>query len=256
MQEDMESIKNDKQYAQCDVAAAPVRKEASHKSEMVNQLVYGEPLEMLDEKDEWRFIKSFYDGYEGWVTFHLIKKAQENVASIESYDLTTDIFTEWTVGNGSNIYLPMGSFLKKGGENNKPLEADKHTSLFADRLIETAKKWLHVPYLWGGKTAMGVDCSGFVQTVFKVYGIVLKRDAYQQAEQGFEVILENAEMGDVAFFNNEAGRITHVGILLNQNEIIHAAGKVRIDSLDRKGIQNAELKKQTHHFHSVRRMIS
>lgn len=248
----MESINNNKGYAVCDVAAAPVRKEAAHKSEMVNQLLYGEPVEVFDEKEEWRFIRSLYDGYEGWVTFHLIKRVQESDANPENFVFTKELFTEMSMENGDRLYLPMGSFLRAGGDYNGT-QNDKDLSV--EKLIFTATKWLHVPYLWGGKTAMGVDCSGFVQTVFKVHGIVLQRDAFQQAAQGLPLNLEESKAGDVAFFNNDAGRITHVGILLNNNQIIHAAGKVRIDPIDKNGIQNKELKKQTHHLHSIKKII-
>ena len=248
----MESTNNNKQYAVCDVAAAAVRKEPSHKSEMVNQLVYGEPVEVLAQKDEWHHVRSLYDGYEGWVTFHLIRFVAGDITGEQDFNFTKELFTEQDLVNGEKVYLPMGSFLNQHQTDTRVINDGK---LFAAELIRTANKWLHAPYLWGGKTFMGVDCSGFVQTIFKVHGIVLKRDAYQQAEQGVPQNLADAKPGDLAFFNNEAGRITHVGILINNMQIIHAAGRVRIDAIDTNGIQNKELKKQTHNLHSVRRMF-
>lgn len=125
-----------------------------------------------------------------------------------------------------------------------------------EELLETAKKWLNAPYLWGGKTFMGVDCSGFVQTVFKVHGIRLSRDAWQQAKEGESVEkLVFAKTGDVPFFNNPEGRITHVGILLNPNQIIHSSGNVRIDKIDEEGIINMQTGKRTHQLHSMKRFF-
>jgi cell wall-associated NlpC family hydrolase len=125
-----------------------------------------------------------------------------------------------------------------------------------EELLQTAKKWLNAPYLWGGKTFLGVDCSGFVQTVFKVHGIRLSRDAWQQVKEGEAVEkLSFAKTGDVAFFNNPEGRITHVGILLNRNQIIHASGKVRIDKIDEEGIINIRADKRTHQLHSMKRFF-
>jgi hypothetical protein len=114
--------------------------------------------------------------------------------------------------------------------------------------------FLDTPYLWGGKSMFGIDCSGFVQQVFKMFGIPLLRDAYLQAEQGSLInTMEETRLGDLAFFHNEKGRITHVGIILENNQIVHASGKVRIDKFDAKGIINYETGERTHELHSMRR---
>ncbi|MFI5159591.1 MAG: C40 family peptidase, partial [Sphingobacteriales bacterium] len=100
----------------------------------------------------------------------------------------------------------------------------------------------------------GIDCSGFVQAVFKLHGTKLKRDASQQAEQGSLIeSLEEARLGDLAFFKNADGRVVHVGIMLNNKQIIHASGKVKIDSIDEDGIYSEELKRHTHTLHSIKR---
>jgi gamma-D-glutamyl-L-lysine dipeptidyl-peptidase len=115
---------------------------------------------------------------------------------------------------------------------------------------------LNSPYLWGGKTPFGIDCSGFTQMAYKLAGIKLRRDAWQQAEQGHTInLLEETEPGDLAFFDNDEGNIVHVGIILRDHKIIHAAGKVRIDSIDHYGINNKELKKYTHKLRLIKRMV-
>ena len=126
----------------------------------------------------------------------------------------------------------------------------------ADALIVTALFFQNAPYLWGGRTLFGIDCSGFSQIVFKLNGIKLNRDAWQQAEQGAVVdFLPEAKSGDLAFFDNAEGRIIHVGIMLGTNKIIHASGKVRVDTIDNQGIYNAEMGRYTHKLRIIKRFI-
>lgn len=250
-------------YAICTVAAAPVRKEPSHRTEMINQLLFGETMQVLETKDEWFKIRSLYDDYEGWLTHHLITEIDEAAARADVNFIASGLVNPVTLPD-QVINAPMGAALVGFDEETRLLwnehykyhgtykNVDKPFDL--DLLWRTAQALLNAPYLWGGKTFMGVDCSGFVQTVFKVLGIRLKRDAYQQAEEGSAVkMLQEAKTGDVAFFQNENGRVTHVGILLNDHQIIHASGKVRIDSLDEQGIVNSENGKRTHQLHSIKR---
>jgi cell wall-associated NlpC family hydrolase len=123
-----------------------------------------------------------------------------------------------------------------------------------ENLKNTAKKYLNAPYLWGGKSPFGIDCSGFTQIVFKIHHKKLLRDASQQATQGETVAFRSAAIGgDLAFFDNEDGKIIHVGIMLNNHQIIHAAGKVRIDPIDDQGIFNPELGKYTHKLRIIKR---
>ncbi|NNF02016.1 MAG: C40 family peptidase, partial [Bacteroidia bacterium] len=123
-------------------------------------------------------------------------------------------------------------------------------------VIEAALRFLGSPYLWGGKTVYGCDCSGFVQVIYKLAGIKLKRDSHEQAEEGSHIsLLEEASQGDLAFFDNKEGKIMHVGILLNDDKIIHASGKVRIDRIDHHGIFNDDLKTYSHNLRLIRRVI-
>jgi gamma-D-glutamyl-L-lysine dipeptidyl-peptidase len=253
-------------YAICTVAAAPLRKEPSHRSEMTSQLLFGDMLEELEEKEEWVRVRCMYDGYEGWTTFQLITALEEPIATAPQPFVTSTILNP--IRLGTDIFqIPMGCTLPGFNATTQLLWNESFTYEGAVRNTHEAytkelfqaliKPWLHAPYLWGGKTVLGVDCSGFVQTVFKVLGVPLLRDAYQQVKQGIAVAnVAAAREGDLAFFNNEAGRITHVGIVLNGGKIIHASGMVRIDTLTESGIFTTAKNKQTHHLHAIRRVAN
>ena len=249
----------------CNVAAAPMRTEPSHRTEMSNQLLFGETMQVLEINGEWLRVKTDYDDYEGWITNHLVKKYDPSPATEPWRFVATGLVNPVTCGN-QLINAPMGSFLTGYKENTRTLWDETyqyHGSLRdiqlpveMDQLGKIAHTWLNAPYMWGGKTFMGVDCSGFVQTVFKLMGIKIPRDAWQQALAGEEVKdLENAKTGDLVFFHNEKGRITHVALLLQPNQVIHASGKVRVDILNETGIINSDHGKKTHDFNSIRRFF-
>lgn len=234
---------------------------------MVTQLLFGEHFEVLEEKKSWVLIRIAYDGYECWVD----KKQFLPLNDVKGINdsgtaVTTDIVQLAEDESGNMISLLLGSSLPKfkdksfsigkqkysfDGDIVFPLEKKKEHSI-----EEIAKWYLHAPYLWGGRSPFGLDCSGFTQMVFKLNGIKLKRDAWQQAEQGKTLsFLEEAKTGDLAFFDNEEGKIVHVGILMGKEKIIHASGKVRIDKLDHQGIYNAEQKKYTHRLRIIKRFV-
>lgn len=252
-------------YAICTVAAAALRKEPSHRSEMTSQLLFGETAQVLEEKEEWRKIKGTYDGYEGWLTHHLIEPIKAEKATAPYTFVSTGLMNPATLPD-QLVNLPMGSSLTGLDEETRLLWDGRHkyhgtyrntlTPANEELLWHTVQPWMNAPYLWGGRTFMGVDCSGFVQVVFKVLGIPLKRDAWQQATQGLPVAdVALTITGDVAFFNNQEGKITHVGIVLNGDKIMHASGKVRVDTLTEKGIFAKDTGRQTHQLHSIRRMV-
>jgi gamma-D-glutamyl-L-lysine dipeptidyl-peptidase len=258
---------NTMKYAIVTVPAAPVRNKPNHRSEMVNQLLFGEAVKIIGQRGEkWLKVESLYDHYKGWVTNHLVTEVENEEALLPVTHITGGLLNMIVV-NDSVLHAPMGSFLfgfkdKNGGFENftyqyqgKAISFLPNNKLKNKLIVKFALQWLNAPYLWGGKTILGVDCSGFSQTIFKMAGIQLPRDAWQQAGEGKRVKkLNDAQAGDLAFFDDK-DEIVHVGILLDSDKIIHAAGKVRIDPIDEKGIVNNDTGKRTHKLKIIKRVI-
>lgn len=258
------------EFGICLLSIVPMRGEASDKSEMVNQLLFGDLVLIAERKGDWLFVRKAYDNYEGWVDKKQIEALDEQeyyslnkANAIYIYDLA-DIIED----KSSNSFIPivLGSTIRNINNNSFQIAGkefhfsgdltsiNQHPS-FA-KIYETALLLLNAPYLWGGISPFGIDCSGFIQIVYKLVGINLLRDASQQATQGEQIsLIEEAKPGDLLFFDNQEGAIVHVGILLNDQKIIHASGKVRIDSIDHQGIYNKELKKYTHNLRLIKRIL-
>lgn len=246
------------------LSVIPMRKEPSHRSEMISQLLFGEYAEILGEEDHFLRVKGLYDGYEGWVQSNQLTQA-DKVLDTNKY---VSSWIEEISINGRKINIPMCSPVyttEQGRVHFASTEIDyfmdddsfwdsSQKIISKSSLKEVYRKFIDTPYLWGGKSVFGLDCSGFVQQVFKMFGVKLLRDAYLQAEQGNPIVdWKEIKLGDLAFFQNENGRVTHVGIILENNQIVHASGKVRIDTIDVSGIINSETGKRTHQLHSMRR---
>ena len=252
------------EYGICNLSIIPLRAEASDKSEQVSQLLFGESFEITEWTQNWVKIITTYDNYIGWIgrlqfimLGHLAYKRFKQTPPPLTYRPVTQA---WKIANNSILYLPMGSslaFLEGttchiGDERFEILGEIGET----DNLAVTATSFLNAPYLWGGRTHFGIDCSGFTQAVYKLQGINLLRDASLQAEQGYTVnSLRETKLGDLAFFDNADGNIVHVGIILNNERIIHASGKVKIDSIDEKGIYSEDSKRYTHKLKAIKRMF-
>ena len=229
------------------VSVAPVRAENSDRAEIVTQFLFGESCDILEVDKNWTKIKIHFDGYEGWVDTKQVSPISDADFIKRKTKTVTKNFINYQ-HNGEKTLLSIGSEIEPDNQEDTKNNFDK------ENLKKTALEFLNVPYLWGGRSFFGIDCSGFTQIVYKVNGVQLPRDAYQQAEVG-EVLdfVEEAEIGDLAFFENEEGRIIHVGIMLENQKIIHAHGKVRIDDLDCIGIFNKDQNKHTHKLRFVKR---
>ena len=252
-------------FAICNLSIIPLRFEPSDRSEIVSQILFGEHFEILEHNKQWSKIKLNFDDYEGWIDtkqYQIISKENYETLCKEAIILNADLVEYISAPNNVLIPITLGaslSFLNHSDINNQNYEFEglKISGIKSKSdLITTAFMYLNAPYLWGGKTPFGIDCSGFTQMVYKLNGYKLLRDASQQSSQG-EVLsfIEESEPGDLAFFDNEDGKIIHVGIMLEDNYIIHASGKVRIDRLDHLGIYNAEQNRHTHRLRVIKKII-
>lgn len=247
----------------CMVPVAPMRKEAAHRSEMVSQLLFGEIAEVINVQKDFTQIRCLYDGYEGWCQSTQLLAIDTGTAAINR-ELLTDAWCSTIDLNGQKMQIPLGSSmgLLQNGEitignyhiNYGEALSDPSANLCtADTIAARAMRYLNTAYLWGGRSVFGIDCSGFVQQVFRFFQIALPRDAYQQATVGEPVgFLQETKCGDLAFFDNEEGRITHVGLLLTPDTIIHSSGKVRIDKIDNMGILSSDTGQRTHRLRMIR----
>ncbi|RKT00881.1 C40 family peptidase [Chryseobacterium defluvii] len=233
----------------CIVTVAPVRAENSDKAEIVTEILFGESADILEVNKNWTRIKMHYDGYEGWMDTKQIKPVTDEELANRKVTLITEDFSSVIMNDGKTL-------LSMGSEVEFPAVASRRSHDVRESIALTAKEFINVPYLWGGKSFFAVDCSGFTQLVYKIHNIKLPRDTYQQAEVGVPLsFVEESQPGDLAFFENAEGKIIHVGIMLDNHRIIHASGKVRIDTLDSTGIFNKELNKHTHKLRVIKNVL-
>lgn len=251
------------------ISIIPVMQKPAHDSEMVSQLLFGETYSVTEYEKDWLKIQMHFDNYTGFISINqhlsitnqwlnLIQTTQrwyaaELMQTVTNHDITFPILIGSELHEFDGINFKMGKDRLVYTGNTLPDNGEYRQQDFINKI---SKKFLNAPYLWGGRSPFGVDCSGLVQVVFKICGIQLPRDAYQQAESGSAVnfILE-AQPGDLCFFDNGNDKIVHVGILLKDQKIIHASGKVRIDPIDHYGIYNPTIKKYSHKLRIIKRVL-
>lgn len=257
-------------YGLCNLPVIPLRAEASHRNEMVSQVLFGEFFEVLDSRNSWSLVKLAYDSYEGWVEdkqyveiskslFNSLNSSKQYITGLSSHSVCLKLGLEEMINllPGSTLpFLSDTNFEIDGqdylylGESSIPDPNDFHNAL-----EETAQFYLNAPYLWGGRSLFGIDCSGFSQMVYKHLGVHILRDAKQQVNAGRSVDVQDSQAGDLAFFDNDEGVITHVGIVLEDSEIIHASGRVKVDQLDEQGIFCNDTQAYTHKLKVIKRII-
>lgn len=248
------------QYGVCNLSVVPLRLEPSDKSELVSQVLYGDFFKVLEQRKSWSKIRLTFDNYEGWIDNKQYKEIDENqytALNTSKPKLSMDL-VEFIQDENHQLHpILLGSSLNALSILNHQHDGNTITDVQTkNSLIETAFVYLNSPYLWGGKTPFGIDCSGFTQMVYKLNGYKLMRDASQQATQGEPLsFIEESEPGDLAFFDNNEGTIVHVGIIMEDNYIIHAHGKVRIDRLDHYGIYDVDKKIHTHKLRVIKKII-
>lgn len=254
----------------CAYGFIPLRSEPAESAQMVTQILFGETFTVLSVEERWARVCCDFDNYEGWIDAKLITQLPDwevnswlhgdsfivtvpQIKVISEPDKHSRLIT-----GGSRIVLngsDMSSFVIANKEyylSGNPFHNKKISNI-----QELAMNYLYTPYLWGGRTFYGIDCSGLVQIVYKMLGVKLPRDASQQVDHGETVsFVEEAVPGDLAFFDNADGRIVHVGICMGKGEIIHASGEVRLDKLDHQGIFNKELKKYSHKLRVIKRIVA
>ena len=253
-------ICNDDSFAVCAVGISPMRSAPNDAAEIVSQILFGEPVRIIELNENWTKIQTEVDKYDGIVDPKQLFPLDE-----KDYLKWLDNF-EYLPNMNININTPIGKqFISRGSFVGKGLNfkignyafelSEKITNAKTNSLWNISQDYLNTPYLWGGKSSFGIDCSGLIQVIFRLHNIELPRDVSEQVKLGQEIAYDNKEEGDLAFFYNANNKITHVGIIGPKSTVIHASGYVRNDDFTPNGIWNLERHLLTHNLACIKRII-
>lgn len=247
----------------CENVFVPLRSGPSHKSEMLSQVLFGEKYRRTGEAGHWQKVETLFDNYSGWIDINHLQQSGDK-GNLTGHVLNRSLLchkadnTKLVLEAGCEIYNPdfeNNTFL--AGENKYTASTGFNKGYLSvnESIQDTAMRFINSPYIWGGRIPSGIDCSGFTQLVYKIHGIKIPRDSREQASAGESVgFLEEAEPGDLVFFDDDLGRISHVGMIISQGLVIHASGRVRIDTIDHQGIFKNEIMDYSHRLRTIRRM--
>jgi len=268
----LEALNKDglKLFGFCHHSSIPVKTEPSHRSEMCTELLFGELYAILERFEDWMHIRLIYDNYEGWIHIASFLEITENEFR-RLHELPCYVSTEVVqlIENRSlQAWFPILIGSSFHGLADNTFSAGEYEYIFEGltesipqnserkKVLEMSMMYLHSPYQWGGRSPFGIDCSGFTQMAYKLAGVQLLRDSTQQATQGENIsFITDAKPGDLLFFDDDESAITHVGILLPEEKIIHASGHVRIDQVDHQGIFNKESGQYSHQLRLIKKIL-
>lgn len=250
------------QYGISLLGAVPIRQSAESIAPMTSQLLFGDTFKIKEERKYWSRVETLFDKFEGWVSNLQLRKLSDEeynkLSKINSTSLNADLMAFVSENDhGSLQPIPLGAQIANCKIFNYDFDGQlSNTNKSKKDLVAIALYYLNTPFLSGGMTPMGIDNSGFTQMVYRFAGHALKRSVEQQSEQGVPLsFIEESEPGDLAFFDDKDGNINHVGIILKDNYIIHAYGKVRIDRIDHTGIFDATAKRYTHQLRVIKKIL-
>ena len=248
----------------CENVFVPLRSGPSHKTEMLSQVLFGEKYTLTDKAGTWMKIETEFDKYMGWIDMVHLQQSPV-IGSSCGHVLNRSLLcykndkTKIVLEAGCEIFNPdFEDKVFSVGNNQYTTGNDFNNNYIStnDSYADTALKFINSPYIWGGRIPSGIDCSGLTQLVYKIQGISIPRESWQQAEAGKNIdFIDQAEPGDLVFFDNDRGRISHGGMILSRGLVIHASGRVRIDTIDHQGIFKQEIGGYSHKLRCIRRII-
>lgn len=248
----------------CENVFVPLRSGPAHKSEMLSQVLFGENYIIQDRMGKWIRIETIFDHYPGWIDSGHMQHS-EKMDDLKGKVLNRSLLcfkedgTRMVLEAGCEIYNPdfQNKTFNIGAKVYRTIpEFNDSFITLKESLGDTAIRFINSPYIWGGRIPSGIDCSGLTQLVYKLHGIPLPRDSWNQAEEGVAIsFISEAKPGDLVFFDNEQGQISHVGMMIANGLIIHSSGRVRIDTIDHQGIFKREINNYSHHLRLIKRVI-